>query len=199
MFFFFCIYSIFLLCIQCFHVTTPEKPGGVEICDFFFFFFLFFFFSSTLLWNLLTLVCLKETNRARERILKRKLAAEQSEKKEVETTAPAASKWDQAPAGFEGMTVGEVAAHAPKLLALPITNSVVNPNQLRQARRLYVGNIPHKALNEESIVKASQVVALTFFFFFFIFSRAVFQYSNDQCGQNWTGKQSAHNWCADQL
>ncbi len=42
------------------------------------------------------------------------------------------------------MSVGEVAAHAPRLLSLPITSSIVNPNQLRQARRLYVGNIPAK-------------------------------------------------------
>jgi hypothetical protein len=83
----------------------------------------------------------QDVERAKERVRKRKKAAQEQE---ASSQGSKASKWDQAPAGFEGMTVGEVAARAPRLLSLPISSSIVNPNQLRQARRLYVGNIPTK-------------------------------------------------------
>jgi splicing factor U2AF subunit len=83
----------------------------------------------------------QDVERAKERVRKRKKAAQEQE---AASQGSKVSKWDQAPAGFEGMTVGEVAARAPRLLSLPISSSIVNPNQLRQARRLYVGNIPTK-------------------------------------------------------
>ncbi len=105
----------------------------------------------------------QEAERARERILKRKLAAggqtDSSAASAFSSSSSSSSvhvsKWDQAPSGFEGMSVGEVAAHAPRLLHMPIGSAVVNPNQLRQARRLYVGNIPPKALSEEAVTKVS--------------------------------------------
>lgn len=69
-----------------------------------------------------------ERERARERIQKRRAANE---------GAVSGNKWDQAPQGYEGMSVGEVAAHAPRLLTAPITGSVVNPNQIRQVPPLF--------------------------------------------------------------
>jgi len=55
------------------------------------------------------------------------------EKTERKRTRPKVSLWDKAPIGFEIGTV-----QAP----LNLANMALNPHQNRQARRLYVGNIP---------------------------------------------------------
>ena len=50
------------------------------------------------------------------------------------------------------MTVGQVAARAPELLNLPIGGAaVVAPSQLRQARRLYCGNLPHNTSGDRVV------------------------------------------------
>jgi splicing factor U2AF 65 kDa subunit len=50
------------------------------------------------------------------------------------------NNWDKPPPGFEGMTVSQIATLNPSILS-PIA-SPLNSQQARQARRLYVGNIP---------------------------------------------------------
>jgi len=57
------------------------------------------------------------------------------------------SKWDVAPAGFTGMSVSQVAQINPNVL-VPLLSSQ-NPQQSRQARRLYVGNVPANVTEEE--------------------------------------------------
>eukprot|EP00005_Dracoamoeba_jomungandri_P010424 CAMPEP_0174277460 /NCGR_PEP_ID=MMETSP0439-20130205/60942_1 /TAXON_ID=0 /ORGANISM="Stereomyxa ramosa, Strain Chinc5" /LENGTH=584 /DNA_ID=CAMNT_0015369783 /DNA_START=24 /DNA_END=1778 /DNA_ORIENTATION=+ len=55
--------------------------------------------------------------------------------------------WDKAPTGFEGMNVAQVAQLNPTVL-MPLL-STTNPQQTRQARRLYVGNVPDESSEQE--------------------------------------------------
>jgi len=55
--------------------------------------------------------------------------------------------WDKAPDGFEGMNVAQVAKINPGVLMPLLANQ--NPQASRQARRLYIGNIPPSASEAE--------------------------------------------------
>jgi hypothetical protein len=69
---------------------------------------------------------MSDVERARDRIAKRKAARAAAAAEEKALAAPRRkSGWDQAPEGYEGMSVGQVAAQAPELLMKPITNVVV--------------------------------------------------------------------------
>lgn len=135
--------------------------------------------------------------RAKERVAARKAAREAAEREAAgagAVVAPVAtvSKWDQVPGlgpamGMQGMMMGTGVAGmvggVPSMMMGggggpppgPVQQHVggVNPQALRQAKRLYIGNVPPQSLDEETL-KAFLNTGMLPLFFFFLFLPLLF-------------------------